>query len=386
MKSLIVILGLSVFTACSSSNERDDGSVFPMADAGLPVAEAGATIEDAPLVELGTMWVHKDPASPVGRQLVMGTRGVEIFRYYFEGGPEEDVDVTSLYHGMRTSSFPASVTNPRLVDVATGIEISGALNSTHILFEDIRGLRIPRDGRVVLKLVVDIPSFADGGVSGQRIQPILSKCALGSGGGSPCLASIQARGVETGMSLDESRIHMGSGSVDGVISGGEFTIYRTVLSVVIDRERPPSMYPGLEHMNQNVARYTLTNSDNEGAQSASVEFVLLSLLSTIRATGDVSVRIWWATPTIPEAEIAQLTIPAGRTLTVDDVRFGCRGCASMLAIPSGSWQLITVSVNTLDAIPGDTLRADLLDLRYSDGVTNDIPVEQVPILGNILGY
>lgn len=336
------------------------------------------------IAEHGRLRVHRDSSTPVGRQLAMGMRRVELFRFRLENGPEEEIDVTRLAAFKESLVAAGGLTNMYLQNSVTGEIYGGTLASFDsstgaAIFDSISNLRIPRNGVVTIGFFADVLPWLSGAISGDEFRITINKNIFGD----PArLLFIQATGHDSGYGLGAEDVAFGSDAVDGTaIYGGQFTIYRSVLSVALHTSTPSGHQVGREA--QTVAQFVLT-STSPGGFPLTVEDVEPVLQSSILLSGLAGIKLWLGAAGPVENLLDELSV-GGMLSSLLSIW----GSGRSFDVPADTSRIIIVTADTQEALPGNLLRVDLQrgrTLTYSDGLTTGIVPDQTPIFAPELSY
>lgn len=319
--------------------------------------------------------IELDPETPIRDHLVMGSTGNEVIRIRLRAGGE-DIDVTSvtsLVEELRNVGGIRNIQYWNVVDpTRRGTLITlGADRVSRFSTTDI--LRIPAGTEAALAVAVDATRYVDGAISGDAFRFTLAK-ALADGS----LAIVAATGDGRALTADE--IIVGAGDADETLIGNWMFLYRTVVSAARHPASPSGISSGAA--DQLVARFTATNSDNVDRYTGTVNYLVLAVTSPIVATRSRRIHVWIDAP-VTGTSIAELAWNAGETIHTNP---GFPIFTSLFDVAPGSSREVFVTIDTQDAGTDDTLRVDLVGMRFSDGVSSGIPSLSVPIEGTTLTY
>lgn len=334
----------------------------------------GVIDEDACVEPLLT--VALDSATPVAHQLVMGSVGEETLRIRLTSGPETlTFTQTALLVAI---GHRGAVWNIRYMDAERGTYPAGTLaalpSDGPVLFVSPGTFVLLPHTTAVIKIVVDVTGYIEGGVSGETFR-------FGFGPD----ARMEAYVGLDGRRLAPEEIRVEGAGADGAIWGNWMTIYRTKLTVARHSSSPSGTTTGAA--DQTVAMFVFSNSTNVGYYEAMIEGFAPRVNSTIVTSMPRTIRVWKDAVGPAANLLGEVVVPAGETLDTLTPPW-------YLSLPFGpdvsaaSSRTVIVTADTQDARPDNRLTVDLpvASVAYSDGVSHGIQPDSLPITGNTLTY
>lgn len=333
----------------------------------------------------GQLHIYPDSSTPVARQVAMGQTRVEVFRFRNEAGPEEEVDITRI---PLLREGPGNLHNIRLHDaVGTDEQFGGTYPAFDadggVLFDSISNMRVPRSGARIVKALADIGSLIDGAVSGDRFRfVILNQETVEPG---VPLTAFRASGVESGwLFTDEDVFFSGNSTwgppaIEGSVYSSWFTIYRSVLSIARHASSPSGLTSGASE--QLVARFVLTNT-SPGDYTLNVRLLNLDIGSTIANTAPRTIRVYRDSVTTGNL-LASHTFAAGEFFS--DTEWTDEQFEDFDVSPGN--RDIFVTLDTTDAATDKRLTVGIGEgVTWSDGVSEILECDSLPVVGNTLFY
>lgn len=376
---------------------------------GTDVSDAdgtGAALQNVHIITNGSLNVYPDSATPIRSTLVLGSTANELFRFKLEADIPEDVDVTrivvgDILSGGGAAAASGTLKNLKLVDVSSGTQYGGAIasldssstgntvDSPVAIFDNITNLRVPRSGSVTIKVVADLATYVDGGVSSSShklvLFPNFQRQAAGDTGSA---RSITATGRDSGFSISSSSLDFQTSSADSNddtdVKGNFFDAFRTKITIAKHSSTPDGTQVG--GTEKTVAIFVVSNSANVGNYDATLELMNLAISQTgISNTAARATRVWKDAASVTGNQLASSSASLGNfgdTTWAD-------GDFTDTNISAGSSRNYYVTMDTNDAGADDRLTVGLAqgDIEWGDGVTSSIIiVDSLPVVGNTLSY
>lgn len=435
MRAITLVLVSIVYSGCYLLEERDelglvyqsDPASFPAVhpppapsydagmttpDAALPAPDAGHPVEDAgmeepdafmPEPDLGPApepdagsdaWV--DPCRPptgdgpeltvevVARrprlQVPMGAQNIELVRYRFTAGLDDDIVIDEVPAVIYTNPAHASFRNYRL-EVA-GVRVSVADGAPPLPFpgSDTAGMpfyaprvTIIRGTSVDVALVADANSYLDGALSGAELRAGFSRTCYP-----------WAHGATTGVPVNPSAaLDLTSGfNYNSHVFGESVFVYRSVITVARDASSPSGDVTGEEEQVLAVFRVVATSP---GGYTAYLQVLNLDIGSTFFFPDPRLLRVY-VDEVRPDNLVASYMYDAMAYFT--DTEWSDDAFED-IAITPDIGRLIYITANTAGAAHEKlvTIGLDNGDILWSDGVTTDIAeCNSTPVAGLTLSY
>lgn len=406
-----------------------DGVIYPSKVSATGVATGSdvsdsdgtnAELQNVHIVTNGNLSVYPDSATPISTTQVLGSTANELGRFKFEASVNEDVNITKLVisdvmtpSGNGTNGYGPSATgtlkNLKLIDASTGTQYGGTVASLDAssatgsslapvaIFDNISNLRVPKSGSVVIKVVADMTTYVDGGVSSSTHKLVIKPDYLNSGtstdgsaiqGGSANRGVI-ATGADSGFSISTTSLDFNSSSTNSdtdvfQVNTNAHNAFRTKITVAKHSSSPSGTTTGAD--DQTVAIFVVSNSANVGNYSASLELMNLDIGSTISPT--TATR---------QIKIFHDSVLSGNQLASTNADVSGNISSTVFAdadftnsdISAGSSRNYYVTIDTQDATTDKRLTVGLAsgDIEWGDGVTASITVvDSLPVTGNTLSY
>lgn len=337
------------------------------------------------IVAHGRLHIYPDSSTPVARQVAMGQTRVEIFRFRNEAGVEEEVDITRI---PLLREGPGNLHNIRLHDAVTDEQFGGTYPAFDadggVLFDSISNMRVPRSGARIVKALADVGRLIDGAVSGDRFRfVILNQETVEPG--AP-LVAFRALGVESGWFFTAEDVFFSGNSiwgppaVEGSVYSSWFTIYQSVLSIARSSASPSGVTSGASE--QLVARFVLVNT-SPGDYMLTLRLLNLDIGSTIATTAPRTIRVYRDSVTVGNL-LASHTFAAGEFFS--DTEWTDEEFEDVDMSPGT--RDIFVTADTSDAATDKrlTVGIDLEDVIWSDGESEILECDSLPVAGNTLSY
>ncbi len=361
-------------------------------------------LQNAWIATNGNLSVYPDSATPVSTTQVLGSTASELARFKLEATVEEDINVTKLVisdvmtNGGATGAT-GTLKNLKLIDASTGTQYGGAIASLDssstgstvtpvAIFDNITNLRVPKSGSVTIKVVSDLTTYVDGGVSSSSHKLVIKPDFVNAGGAEASNRSIVATGQDSGFSISSTSLDYNANSTnsntDVTVNTNAHNAFRTKITIAKHSSAPSGTTTGSD--DQTVAIFVVSNSANVGNYSASLELMNLDIGSTISAT--TATR---------EIKIFHDSVLSGNQLASTNAQVNGNIASTSFAdadftnsdISAGSSRNYYVTIDTQDATTDKRLTVGLAtgDIEWGDGVTASITVvDSLPVTGNTLSY
>ena len=299
--------------------------------------------------------------------------------------------------------------NLKLIDVTSGVQYGGTIASLDssstgstitpvAIFDNISNLRVPKSGSIVIKVVSDLSSQVDGGMSSSThrlvINPdyvwhVTSTDGIAAVGGSST-RSVIATGADSGFSISTTSLDFNTSSAnsntDAVVASNYFDAFRTKITVAKSASSPSGTVSGGD--DQIVAIFVVSNSANVGNYTATLQLMNLEIGSTISTHQSTArqVKVWRDSVGSGNDLVTTTNFPTGFTST----EFESNGGSFLdTDISADSSRTYYVTADTHDAAADKrlTVGIGLGDIKWSDGTTSNITiVDSLPVTGNTLSY
>jgi hypothetical protein len=380
-----------------------------------------AELQNVHIATNGNLSVYPDSATPVRAIQVLGATGLELGRFVLKADQNEDVNVTKLVitdvmTGGGATGATGTLKNLKLIDSTSGVQYggtvasldsssSGSTNSGAAIFDNISNLVVPKNNSISFKVVADLTSYTNGGVSSSShrlaIQPLFNYAAgnVGDTGAvSGSVLSIAATGKDSGFSLSGTSLDFNGSSTnsntDTYVYGNYMDVFRTKLTIAKSSSAPSGLVAGSSE--QTVAMFVVTNAANVDNQTATIKRMNADVGSTISNTATRAVKFYKDDRTSANNIIASTTTPCfGTASTIcafSDTNF-TEANFTDVDVSAGSSRTIVVTMDTSDAASQKNLTVGLdagqstPHFEWTDGVTSSITMnDSLPLAGNTLTY
>jgi len=373
-----------------------------------------AGLQDVYIVSNGSLSVYPDSATPVRATQVLGTTGQELGRFDLKADQNEDINVTrivisDIMTGGGAAAATGTLKNLKLVDAVNGTQYGGTIaslasdasNSTSspiAIFDNISNLVVPRNGVKPLKVMSDLSTYSEGGVSSSShrmaIRPSFIDGITDTGTTALTSLSITATGKDSGFSISGSSLDFNGSSTnsntDTFVLANYMDVFRTKITIAKASDAPSGLSSGGSA--QTVAKFVVTNAANVDSQAATLNFMNLSVGTSISNTH---------TAASTDVELYVDSTASGNLIASSN---GCTTASTICNysdtqwtdaqvtnedIAAGASRTFIVTMNTSDAGSQKNLTVGLAngDILWYDGVTSSITiVDSLPVTGNTLSY
>ena len=344
------------------------------------------------IASAGNLLVEVDADTPIASNYLMGATDQTISKFRLSASSTEAVNVTQLVVSARfASGATGTMNNIRLVDAETGTQVGSAASSfsdtvagtssptttySHATFTSL-SLQIPKGGSKTLALKVDFTTYENAGFSttGQTLEPTILGRYTGSSGNNP----VTATGASSGSSITSVVSNRGSSSIYATIAtpanahSATTTLYRAKLSTAYASDTPSGA--SSPNSAQTIMKFVITNAANAGSYAATVNFVDISMSTTISQNGGVGAT---RALTVYKDSLSTTALATSNFLTTQTfgrTRFSDAGFTDV-AIASGGSKTFFVTLDTTDAASTENLsvRINSGGVTWTDGVSTSLTV------------
>lgn len=403
-----------------------DGVIFPSKVSATGVTTGSDTsdsdgtnaeLQNVFIVSNGNLSVYPDSATPVRALQVLGATGLELGRFVLKADQNEDINVTKLVitdvmTGGGATAATGTLKNLKLVDATTGTQYGGTVasldssstgstNSGAAIFDNIANLVVAKNNAVSLKVVVDLTSYTNGGVSSSShrltIQPNFTG-GVDTSSTTGSALSLTATGKDSGFSITGTWLDFNGSSTnanaDTYVYANYMDVFRTKLTIAKSSSAPSGLTAGSSE--QTVAQFVVTNSANVDNQTATIKRMNADIGSTISNTAARAVKIYKDDRSSANNVVASTTTPCFNTASTicafSDTNF-TEANFTDVDVSAGVSRTIVVTMDTSDAASQKNLTVGLdagqstPHFEWTDGVTSSITmIDSLPLAGNTLTY
>jgi hypothetical protein len=374
-----------------------------------------AELQNVFITTNGNLSVYPDSATPVRAIQVLGATGLELGRFVLKADQNEDINVTKLVindvmTGGGATGATGTLKNLKLIDATSGIQYggtvasldsssSGSTSSGAAIFDNISNLVVPKNNSISFKVVADLTSYTNGGVSSSSHRLAILPNIVGgvdNGTNSGSVLSIAATGKDSGFSLSSTSLDFNGSSTnsntDTYVYGNYMDVFRTKLTVAKSSSAPSGLVAGSSE--QTVAIFVVTNSANVDNQTATIKRMNADIGSTISNTTARAIKFYKDDRTSSGNVIGSTNSCTAGSALCNFADTGFTDAAfTDVDVSAGSSRTILVTMDTSDAATQKNLTVGIdagqsvPHFEWTDGVTSSITInDSLPLAGNTLNY